>query len=80
MLFPNPTKDKATLVFNAAAKGTYHIALQELTGKVLQYREVSFMAGKNQLTVEMDSYAAGVYQVIIYKGNERLKSMGIVKE
>ncbi len=79
-LYPNPVIDQATLTINTSeAQGSLNVVVANLEGKVL-YKN-TFGSGQNSYMQQINftSFASGVYIITVYKNNEKIKSLKIVK-
>ncbi len=60
-VYPNPTTGQFTLRFDATAAGEAQVVLTDLTGRVLVERAWTVGDGRNELSVSLEGYAAGLY-------------------
>lgn len=61
LLYPNPARDKTTLLFNAIKAGGYSIQLTDISGKVLLTIKGFAVAGENKVKLDVNKYAKGIY-------------------
>lgn len=59
--FPNPTTDRATLAWEAAAASLGRWYLTTSTGQVLRSEALDTQAGPNTLVLSLQPYPAGSY-------------------
>ena len=70
---PNPTADRLTLRYTLPKKAPVSLTLYDLTGRpVLPLQaETLTAAGPQELTVDLSTLAAGMYQIILQAGEQR---------
>ncbi|MBO2012300.1 glycosyl hydrolase [Hymenobacter negativus] len=59
--YPNPTKDVATVEWDAATEGPAHWTLTNTTGQVMRTEPLVEHAGRNVLPVDLRAYPPGSY-------------------
>lgn len=64
-VFPNPTKGALTLNIAVLAGQTAGIQISDLSGKILQVKEVQLRAGENEVPLDLSQAAKGVYLINI---------------
>jgi hypothetical protein len=70
-VYPNPINDLTTLEIYLEKKGSVHVSLLDIHGKVVYDMETGELnAGKNQLTFSSEKFAAGVYFCRLQLGNK----------
>ncbi len=77
--FPNPVTSSFTLQLTNAAAGTYNVQVVDITGKVAVKQSVEVSGNTASSSINMSSFAAGNYHVIVEKDGARTVSM-IVKK
>lgn len=60
-VFPNPVRNKATLTFNALAKGILELEVMNILGKRLNYQSYTLLPGNVALALDLNDYVAGTY-------------------
>jgi hypothetical protein len=60
-VYPNPTNGQFTVRFDADEASEAHLVLTDLTGRVVIDRVWAVTAGRNELRIALDGYAAGLY-------------------
>ena len=70
-VYPNPTEN--ILFVESIENATTEISYQlfDATGKVVLSNKTTWQAGPNKLTLDLQSYAAGSYYLMIKKPNEK---------
>lgn len=76
---PNPATDMVRLSFAAPGSGSVQLVLSDLLGRMVQLREWSLPAGKNQLDVELQGLPAGTYVARLLAGGTAA-TLKIVKQ
>ena len=64
-VFPNPTSDRATIVFNGTEGADFNLKMVDVTGRVLMSERGTAVDGLNQKDITVNHMAAGVYFVMI---------------
>lgn len=77
--YPNPVKDKATVVFNAGAIEKYTIAITDLSGKIVKRTEGVSAIGTNNVAIDVSRFAVGTY-IITVNSKGKMQSLRLVKE
>ncbi len=62
---PNPFSGAAKVVFTSAVSGTYSLKLTNMLGAVVSSKEVEIYAGQNELMMDRNGLASGVYLMSI---------------
>ncbi|WP_304066963.1 discoidin domain-containing protein [Pedobacter glucosidilyticus] len=62
-VFPNPTKDKITLTFNAENPESIRFQIIDLNGKVINYQDKPVVYGINQIEFNVSQLTDGTYLV-----------------
>lgn len=62
-LYPNPSKDNATLVFNSAIAGKTNVTITNLSGKVVFSQVLSSNKGENKIQLNTAQLSAGNYLI-----------------
>ena len=60
-VYPNPNEGRFTVEVDAPAEETLALKLADITGRVVLSREENVRAGNNEIPVEINGYAPGVY-------------------
>jgi len=68
-LMPNPAKNIFTVDIDIDGEGTYGLKVCDVTGKTKISKTLSLQKGKQQLTVDAQSLAPGIYFVTLTAGN-----------
>jgi len=71
-IFPNPTKEYATISWNAASaiEGEKYVELYSIKGKLLMQKQLG-TAAEGQQIIELTNLATGVYELLFYiQGNK----------
>jgi hypothetical protein len=62
VVYPNPTRESFNLRFDSPA-GTAHVAVFDLSGKVVMTQEITTVDGVNETQVSLKNVSTGVYLV-----------------
>jgi uncharacterized repeat protein (TIGR03803 family) len=68
MVYPNPFKDAATLVFGEA--GTHYVELYDMQGKLMN----TIKCNSKQCNISRNNMPAGMYFIKVYDGNMKYQS------
>lgn len=64
--YPNPTNSSGTLYFTLSQENTVHVKVYDATGRVCyQSLHENLSSGRQALTLDMASWSAGVYSVVL---------------
>ena len=72
MIVPNPARDQAMLVFSSAETGPAELIATDPLGQLVMRRAVRLAAGRNEIRIQLDGLASGVYNVQLICGSERI--------
>jgi Secretion system C-terminal sorting domain/HmuY protein len=64
-VYPNPATTEAQVVCTAPKATEAQLQIIDMSGRVLQQRNVSLQAGFQSLPIDVSAVAAGVYQVVL---------------
>jgi hypothetical protein len=79
-VYPNPTRDKSTVVFYAGAPAKYFIQLSDASGKILMQKETFANAGGNSISIDTKNLAAGIYLISIADEHDKRQHLKLVKQ
>lgn len=79
VLYPNPTEGQVNVSFTAPQASDVIVAVQDVTGKVLQNNLIKAAAGENLVLMETENLAAGMYFVKLQVGNAQQTLQFVVK-
>jgi hypothetical protein len=77
---PNPARESATLVLDAARPMQLRYTLCSVQGQALRSAEMDAHTGANSLNMSLEALPAGLYFVHLYEGNQRVATHKLVKE
>lgn len=78
---PNPVgKENAVLKINAGEKCQVNIVISDFAGRIIQNQTAQLLSGINQVTINSQALAPGIYQVTGYTDSERPKTIRLVKQ
>lgn len=63
VLAPNPASEYSTLTFEAAAEGVITLHIMDASGKLLEYRQLNYSKGVNNIPIDLTAYPTGVYPI-----------------
>ena len=78
--YPNPTKDKLTILVNAQTTETCVLQLTDLSGKVLYTTSENLTKGMNTLSFDLSQVENGFYLLNIINKDKTISSQRIIKE
>jgi hypothetical protein len=78
--FPSIVKNNTTLQISAAQKMQLTIVITDCTGRTVQKRSCSLIAGNNSVQFDLSKLAPGVYQVTGYTAGERTEPIRFIKQ
>ncbi|MBL0098140.1 MAG: T9SS type A sorting domain-containing protein [Bacteroidetes bacterium] len=67
-IFPNPTSDRATIVFNGTEGADFNLKMVDVTGRMIMNERGTATEGKNQREFNTNEVSAGVYFIMIEIG------------
>ena len=77
-IYPNPVKGKATLSIDLVNSAKVIISINDVSGKTVQYIELSGLKGLNTKEINFSGLSAGSYMLQIQAGDE-IKTLPVVK-
>lgn len=69
--FPNPARGSLSLRFSSTEAGELSLRLTNPLGQEVISRQVQLPAGESQFSLPLGQLPAGVYQLLVFKGNAR---------
>lgn len=66
-IFPNPTSDHATLRFSSLSTQTVSVEVRNILGQLVWQNTYSAAVGDNRLELVTNTWAPGVYQILIQR-------------
>ena len=78
-VYPNPTRDMATLQFTSAGEAKYLINVTDMRGKQILHKEGAAGRGTNQVKLDLRNVANGVYFIRLSDG-KTVQNIKLVKE
>ncbi len=79
-VFPNPTDARVMVQFATKNEAAVMIRIVDLTGRIVLEQQTEVGAGINEIPVNLQSLATGVYNVTITNGTETAGPVRIVKQ
>lgn len=80
VLFPNPTKDKSTILGEGVPNANYHISVRNLLGQLVSVFDVKVMDNTLKADIDMTKVSSGEYIIEIYTDKESIvKKLQVVK-
>lgn len=70
LIYPNPASSEALLVFQAEHAGSAVISMTDLSGKTLLVQETNLITGFNQLSLNIQDFAEGIYLIHLVQENQ----------
>lgn len=77
-LFPNPVDKQFTLSFTLAEEAEVEIAATDITGKSVMLRRSRSMAGRQEMKLDSEALAPGVYFIHLTANGQRLSRKFVV--
>ncbi len=68
---PNPVTDKTVIAINLQKSAQVHLVLTDITGRVLQNRNLDLTTGANQIKLDLSNHSAGVYHVTLSNASHK---------
>ncbi|MEO8149691.1 MAG: SdiA-regulated domain-containing protein [Bacteroidia bacterium] len=78
-VFPNPTADKITILFNSIVDQNYILNIVDNTGKVVYNKTGTAIEGENTIDFSFENLSKGIYAVNIITNDALLTTRIIVK-
>lgn len=79
IVYPNPTSDKATILFTANTEAKYSVLISDIPGKTYERKDITAMKGQNKVAVDMSKYANGTYLISLVDENGFVVTRKLVK-
>ena len=79
-LYPNPTMGTTTLKFETITAGDYKVSVVDMTGQVMQTKNVTAVAGLNLHELDLSTYAKGLYMVRLEREGEAMQMLRVTVE
>lgn len=76
--YPNPANKQVTVAFKLNDGGDYTISLVDIYGREVIHENAMAITGNNIHSINLDGISAGVYMVVLQKGNNIYKSKLVV--
>jgi hypothetical protein len=76
---PNPANEKTEVVIEGTEEGTYRLEVMNSLGEQIYLQEVTINAGEKVITLDLSTYAKGIYMVVISNGTSTGKSKFVVE-
>jgi len=70
-IFPNPVTDKTVIAINLQKNAQVHLVLTDITGRVLQDKNLDLTTGANQIKLDLSNHSAGVYHVALSNASHK---------
>jgi len=80
LVYPNPAKNTATVIFYANAVGKYAIEVTDLEGRIIKRLESRSSVGINKVLVNVQGYSQGSYMVTVVGDNIKQQSVTLMKQ
>jgi hypothetical protein len=78
-VYPNPASEQFTLTFNNTVSGQMQVNLIDATGRIVESKKAFAGIGKNNVEMNVNNLAAGIYQLQMVKDGE-IASRAIIIE
>jgi hypothetical protein len=62
-VFPNPTRGQITMLLSAPTNETVNIRVMDLTGRIVETRQVNVLTGNNSIPFDLSKQAKGQYLI-----------------
>ncbi len=69
-VYPNPNNGTFTVAFTALTEGSVQLRVVEMTGRMILEASYNALAGDNEVPVQLDEMAKGVYMLQLQQGTE----------
>jgi hypothetical protein len=79
-LYPNPTIGTTTLKFETVTAGDYKVSVVDMTGQVMQTKNVTAVEGVNLHELDLSTYAKGLYMVRLERDGEGMQMLRVTVE
>jgi len=78
-VYPNPAKDKLTVVFSSEKEQSYNLRLIDVTGRIVLNQNHHSVEGDNQYELNLSSISRGLYLVLLQNGDGVMQRKLIVE-
>lgn len=69
--FPNPAQDHLAFSFNAGADQKIEFRMVDMSGRIMEERNITAAEGENRIDLEIGDYARGIYLATLRTENEQ---------
>ena len=77
-IFPNPAQNNFTAIINVGTGGTYNLKVIDVTGKTEITKTLSLLQGTQNITVDANTLAPGVYFVTLSGSDNLVRTQKLV--
>ncbi len=77
-LVPNPASNTTSVTFSSQSEGGAILTISDLTGRVIDTRQLNVMKGNNTVMLNITNYANGLYFITINTAMQQLSSKLVV--
>lgn len=77
-IYPNPVSDKTSVIINMQQNNKMYMTLTDANGRLIQARNIELTTGTNEIKVNMNEQAAGVYYLNLVNESSK-KAVRLVK-
>ncbi|MFM7672821.1 MAG: T9SS type A sorting domain-containing protein, partial [Bacteroidota bacterium] len=74
-VFPNPSKGQVTVLLNAPINETVNVRLTDLSGRIIETRQINVPTGSNSIPFDLSKWAMGQYLISVGE-----KTVRVVRE
>jgi hypothetical protein len=68
-VFPNPASENVNVVFNSSIVSDGVLSIADVTGKILEQKNVRLPEGSNLISVDVSGFSSGIYMLQLKQGN-----------
>lgn len=79
-LFPNPTENFSTIIFNAENEMAYNMEVTNTLGQVIMQQNGTTAIGINSISINLSNNQGNLFFVNLSYGNNRLQRLKLVKQ
>ena len=78
--YPNPTSGKVKIAFNSLISARYSLKVVDVIGKILVNRDLTAVEGQNEMDINLENVAKGLYFISLQQENGESETLRLVVE
>jgi hypothetical protein len=79
-LMPNVVTSSARLVISSGKSGNVQLLITDMSGRIVQKRNIALTAGSQQVTIDASRLSPGIYQITGFIAGEKATTIRFIKQ